>query len=416
MVHVLEADETSLSMLQNAYAEDPVMKELREALRHGWNWSFRSQAPSIIQPFWNIRGEIYDLDGFLYVSGRVIISQSECKRFLKMLHAGHLGIRKCRDRARRSFYWPGLYKDIEVEVASCESCAKFGNRQPREPLLPHEIPELPWLRVAMDILEFRSNSYLVVVDCYSHFPELRILRRKTAEDVVMALKSIFSVHGIPLTIMADNMPFNSSVMKRFAKEWCFSIKTSSPHYPRSNGMAERYVQTVKLFLKKCENGGDDVYRSLLAYRETAVTGLPYSPAEMLFIQSIRSHLPVTTETLRPVRTRSLPELPVGVPAWIRTDDEKHWSPGVIQGACEELLSYLVDNGQNVVRRNRAHLKPRTVPIQQTEQTEPTPTRCDVSPDQVQLEPSMTPARQINTRPVRANRGVLPARFQEFEMD
>jgi len=143
----------------------------------------------------------------------------------------------------------------------------------------------------MDILEYQSHNYLVVVDCYSHFPELRILKQKKAEDVIMALKSIFSVHGVPVTIMADNMPFNSQRMRE--------LVTSSPHYHRANGFAERYVQTIKQFLKKCDSSGDDVYRSLLAYRGTPVAGCPYSPAEMLFNRSIRSGLPLTTETLRP---------------------------------------------------------------------------------------------------------------------
>ena len=57
--------------------------------------------------------------------------------------------------------------------------------------MPHELPSLPWNKVAMDIMEYKSKDYLVIVDCYSHFPELRLLKRKTAEDVVMALKSVF---------------------------------------------------------------------------------------------------------------------------------------------------------------------------------------------------------------------------------
>lgn len=151
----------------------------------------------------------------------------------------------------------------------------------------------------MEILEFKACSYLVAVDCYSYFPEFRILKHKKAEDVVMGLKSVFSVYGIPVQIMADNMPFNSHVMKEFCRDWNFNIVASSPHYHRSNGFAERYVQTVRQFLKKCEVTGEDVYRSLLTYREAPVSGCLYSPAEMLFNRSIRSGLPRTTESLKP---------------------------------------------------------------------------------------------------------------------
>jgi hypothetical protein len=52
-------------------------------------------------------------------------------------------------------------------------------------------------------------------------------------------------------------------------------------------MAERYVQTIKQFLRKGEETNEDIYPALLAYRETPVSGCVYSPAEMLFNRCIR---------------------------------------------------------------------------------------------------------------------------------
>ena len=58
-------------------------------------------------------------------------------------------------------------------------------------------------------------SYLVVVvDCMSHYPELRQMKGKTANHVVMALKFIY---GVPMLVFADNMPFSSQQMLAFAK-------------------------------------------------------------------------------------------------------------------------------------------------------------------------------------------------------
>ena len=75
---------------------------------------------------------------------------------------------------------------------------------------------LPWNKVGMDILEFPSHGYIVVVDFYSHFPELRMIEGTTSRDVIGALKSIFSVHGVPVDVVADNMPFGSEAMKQFS--------------------------------------------------------------------------------------------------------------------------------------------------------------------------------------------------------
>ncbi|XP_067939672.1 uncharacterized protein [Watersipora subatra] len=114
-----------------------------------------------------------------------------------------------------------------------------------------------------------------------------------------ALKSVFATRGVPMEVIVDNMPFNSSQIWCFADSWGFKITTSSPNYPRSNGMAERYVQTVKSFLKKADESKKDVYASLLAYRETALAGCEYSPAEMLFGKRLRSKAPKLSSTLAP---------------------------------------------------------------------------------------------------------------------
>ena len=54
----------------------------------------------------------------------------------------------------------------------------------------------------------------------------------------------FAVHGVPDEIVADDTPFNSYAMNSFASEYGFRNTTLSPHHPKSNGLAKRYVQTV----------------------------------------------------------------------------------------------------------------------------------------------------------------------------
>ena len=60
----------------------------------------------------------------------------------------------------------------------------------------------------------------------------------------------FSRHGIPLTVIADNMPFSNKALQKFSQEWHFTITMSSPHFPQSNGLAECHVQTIKQILRK----------------------------------------------------------------------------------------------------------------------------------------------------------------------
>ena len=93
---------------------------------------------------------------------------------------------------------------------------------------------------------------MVVVDYFSKYPEVARLSHKNSEAVILAMKDMFACHGIPEKLIADNMPFNSLKFKNFASDWEIEVVTSSPHYPKSNGLVERNVRTIKQLLKKAD--------------------------------------------------------------------------------------------------------------------------------------------------------------------
>ena len=119
-------------------------------------------------------------------------------------------------------------------------------------MIPQKVPERPWARVAADIFYYKGSDYLLVVDYFSKYPEVTRLSNKDSEAVIMAMKYMFARHGIPERLIADNMPFNSVKFKDFANKWEFEVVTSSPHYPKSNGLVERNIQTVKQLLRKAD--------------------------------------------------------------------------------------------------------------------------------------------------------------------
>lgn len=102
-----------------------------------------------------------------------------------------------------------------------------------------------------------KRDYLLVIDYFSKFPFVFELHDKTASSVITALKSLYSIHDVPLTLFAHNIPFASQQMQNFAVTWGFEIVTSSPNFPRSNGQAERSIQTVKTLFKKAEESQSD---------------------------------------------------------------------------------------------------------------------------------------------------------------
>ena len=107
---------------------------------------------------------------------------------------------------------------------------------------------------------------------------------------------MFSRYGIPEVMMSDNGPqYSSQEMKDFASSYGFIQVTSSPHYPQSNGLAERMVRTMKELLKKSE----DPYLALLNYRTTPFPWCNLSPAELMMGRQIQNNMPQVDKHLVP---------------------------------------------------------------------------------------------------------------------
>ena len=96
----------------------------------------------------------------------------------------------------------------------------------------------------------------------------------------------------------DNGPqFASDVLSQFAKIYDFQQVTSSPLYPRSNGLAERTVQTVKALLRDSE----DPHMALLTYRSTPFPRCMLSLAKLLMGRQLRTNVPIPSTRLIPER-------------------------------------------------------------------------------------------------------------------
>lgn len=375
LVTNLNMSDTKLSEVRAATESDSVLQEVRQLVKHGWP-SHKRDIPQAASQFWPVKDEIHEIDTILYLGDRIIIPTSMRREMIQKIHQSHLGIEKCKSRAKSLLYWPQMSLDIEQAVNMCAICAKYRNNNVKEPLIPHVVPEGPWSKLGADIFEFRGKDYLLVSDYFSKYPELCSLKKKTAKHVIDHLKPMFARHGIPDKLICDNMPFASREMQNFAKQYGFQITTSSPRYPQSNGFIERTIQTVKQMLRKCHDDNQDVYLALLSLRNSQVTGMSYTPAQMLMSRRLQDTLPAHKSTLAPKVAQSasdelrevqrkqklfydrgsqpLPGLQDG--EIIRIRKGKTWEPARVVNKHETPRSYIVedDRGQ-IFRRNRRHL-------------------------------------------------------------
>ena len=166
----------------------------------------------------------------------------------------------------------------------CSTCMKL-TLPIREAMLSSTLPKYPWERVGTDLFQTNKQTYLLIVDYFSRYPKVIRLTTTTSSSVIAALKSVFSRHGIPETVLSNNRPqYDSKEMKEFASTYKFKHVTSSPYYPRGNGIAEHMVKTVKALMKE----SPDVYLTLLSYRATPLPWCRLSPAELLMGRRIRT--------------------------------------------------------------------------------------------------------------------------------
>ena len=127
-----------------------------------------------------------------------------------------------------------------------------------------KFPEYPWQVLATDLFELKRDHYFLVSDYFSRYLEV-VKLTTTSTSVIQALKMNFSRYGIPEALRSDNcLQYASKEFEKFAKSYGFHHETSSPLYPKSNGLAERMVQTTKRLLSR----SDDPQLALLTYRAT----------------------------------------------------------------------------------------------------------------------------------------------------
>ena len=173
-------------------------------------------------------------------------------------------------------YWPNMDKDIEQVVKTCKGC-QLAVKALAVKFTPWPKTDIPWTRLHIDYAgPMNGNYYLIVVDSYSKWPE------------------IFTRFRVPEKIVCDNgTQFTGSEFKTYCKTLGIDHITTSPYHPRSNGQAERFIDTFKRALKKINGTSIDdgnIQQFFSVYRITpnpnGISGM--SPAELMFARKIRS--------------------------------------------------------------------------------------------------------------------------------
>ena len=193
--------------------------------------------------------------------------------------------------ARSYFWWPGLDSHIATLVKSCQAVK---NAPPVAPLHPWVWPTKPWQRVYIDFAgPFQGSMFLVAVDAHSKWPEAYVMSSTTVPKTLDILRNMFSAYGLPDQIVSDNGPqFVASEFAHFIKQNGVKHTRSSPYHPSTNGLAERFVQSMKQSLKASAKSGRSLsqrlYDFLLTYRTSPHSTTRVSPCSLFLKREIRT--------------------------------------------------------------------------------------------------------------------------------
>ena len=219
--------------MATATKKDSTLAILLQWVRHG-NWP--SHSTEAINPFFRRRYVLSCQEGCVLWGQRVIIRA----QLLQELHEGHIGIVRMKALARSYIWWPKLDEDIEKLATNCEECGMTANMPPVSSYHPWQHPHAPWDRIHMDFGECRGTYFLVVVDAYSKWPEVRVMHSTTTQRTIEVLSEIFATHGIPRVLVTDNGPqFTAKEFSDFLKTNYIVHRTSAPYHPATNGLHGR---------------------------------------------------------------------------------------------------------------------------------------------------------------------------------
>lgn len=207
----------------------------------------------------------------------------------------------CHPGETRMYHWVRSknlafsLEDIRKVTSACQVCSEIKPRFHRNEGKLIKATQ-PFERLNMDFKgplpsQSRNHYLLVIVDEYSRFPFAFPCHDMTAASVIVKLKELFSLFGIPSYIHTDRgSSFMSMELKSYLQEVGVATSRTTPYNPQGNGQAERYVgtvwKTIQLALKEHDlnitKWEEVLQEALHAIRSLLCTSTNVTPHERFF--------------------------------------------------------------------------------------------------------------------------------------
>ena len=228
---------------------------------------------------------------------RVILLEEEKQRILKQAHddRGHMGYHRTLNHVSEFYFWKSLTQCVKSYVQSCEQCQKVnpcGFDKEKSELHPIPVKSV-WNHIEIDLITMptskNDNKYkyiLTVIDIFSKWATAFPISDKKAETIACHLYKLFLDKGFPKIISSDQgREFINDTFEKLTKLNKVEHRVSSAYHPQTQGLVERFNQTLQNMLLKMLGGEDqsgwDVYLDECVYCYNA--GVQESTKEKPFL-------------------------------------------------------------------------------------------------------------------------------------
>ena len=159
---------------------------------------------------------------------QLVIPSTLQQRAVELAHERHQGMSKTKAFLRTKVWFTGADAAVEEAVRSCKPCQANTTRKSKEPLIMSALPRGPWLEVSIDVCgPLPTGEYLLVmVDEFSRYPIVELVRNTAAETVIPVVGDVCSTFDYPEVSKSATAQW-SSLEGDPTGEWCQTSKDNS---------------------------------------------------------------------------------------------------------------------------------------------------------------------------------------------
>jgi len=214
---------------------------------------------------------------------RTIIREAHSGRL-----AGHLQDAKIYGQIGRTYWRPGMRKEVTQFCRGCGQCASHHVGKPIKPPLTPIPVNGPFDRVGIDIIKFprssSGNQYAeVFMDYLTKWPEVFATQDQSSLTIAeLLIKKVICRHEVPAELLSDQgKAFLSKLMLDIYKLLGIHKANTTAYHTQTDSLAERFHRTLTdMLAKRVQCSGRDYV--LFAYRTSIQTSTQESHFHLLY--------------------------------------------------------------------------------------------------------------------------------------